>query len=552
MLTNLTIKNYALIEELEIAFGGGFNTITGETGAGKSILLGALSLVLGKRADLSALRNKESKCIVEANFAIAEYELASFFELNELDYDENTLLRREILPNGKSRAFINDSPVTLSILSTLGGQLVDIHSQHQTLQLADNEFQLKVIDAYADNGKRISIYAQKLKEFKRNQKELEDLVEQQQKATKELDYNSFLFEELNKVKLKPDMQATLESEYEQLNNVENILENLGISNQLVNDEQAGVLSQLSQLKQALDKTASMGEPYNLLLERVSSIAIELDDIASELGRISEDVEPNPERLEEVNSQLSHLNDLMKKHQTSSVEELISIREELEKKVDYSLNIESKIEKQEKLVDKQEAELNTLTTQIRKYRVKIIPALKSSLENSLTNLGMGSASFKIDINPSNEFKPSGKDDLDFLLSANRGSDFGDLKKVASGGELSRIMLVIKSILAEYDNLPTLMFDEIDTGVSGDISTKMGDIMKKMGSSMQIFSITHLPQVAAQGENHYKVYKEEGGEATMTYMKHLNKEERIAELAEMLGGKEIKDSAVRHAEELLRIN
>lgn len=552
MLTRLTIKNYALIEELDTAFNSGFITITGETGAGKSILLGALSLVLGKRADLASLRDSEKKCIVEAEFAVANYQLNEFFSENELDYEDNAILRREILPSGKSRAFINDSPVNLGILAALGSHLVDVHSQHETLMLTENNFQFKVIDAYAGTKEKLVTYRKLLGEYRTEKQVLEKLLSEKLDAQKELDYNSFLFQELTDAKLVPGMQEELELEFGTLSNVESILENLAIANQLTKDETIGISPQLSQLKRTLSKISNLGKDYNSLLERVNSAIIEFDDIIAELETLNEGIEPDPKRLEEVNSKLGLLHDLMKKHQTSSVDDLINIQDELGQKVNYSSTINATIESKTKSVEKKEAELNKLASEIRKSRIKTIPKLKETLENKLTNLGMSSASFNIAIEPAEDFKHNGKDDLAFLFSANKGSKFEDLKKVASGGELSRIMLVIKSVLADYDRLPTLMFDEIDTGVSGDISTKMGAIMKKMGDAMQVFSITHLPQVAAQGNHQYRVFKEEGEERTRTYLKKLNDKERVEELAEMLGGKAITETALSHAKKLLSLH
>lgn len=551
MLTNLSIKNYALIETLEVSFDSGFITITGETGAGKSILLGALSLVLGKRADLSALRNKEAKCVIEANFNIKNYNLNSFFKENDLDFEPLTILRREILPSGKSRAFINDTPVTLNVLANLGESLVDIHSQHQTLQLAENDFQLKVIDAIANNQNLLSTYSKELTKHKSIVKDLQELIDHKSQAYKELEYNSFLLKELQDAKLKVGMLEELEQEYEQLNNVETILENLQKASQTLNTEEIGVLSQLHIIKQSLGKLSGFSKEFEGLFQRIESVTIELDDVLSELEQISDRVEANPKRFEEVNTQLQLLHNLFKKHQTDSVEQLQEIRNDLEVKVDVSLNIDAKIEAKEKELQHIENSLNTKAKEINQNRKKIIPTLKQELEEKLALLGMPSSSFKIELAHGREFKSTGKDELSFLFSANKGSNFGELKKVASGGELSRIMLVIKSILAKFEKLPTLMFDEIDTGVSGEISSKMGSIMKQMGANMQVYSITHLPQVAAQGSSQYKVFKQENTEATFTHMKKLKLEERIVELSEMLGGKNPASSAVAHAKELLGV-
>lgn len=549
MLINLSIKNYALIDHLNVKFTNGFTVITGETGAGKSILLGGLALVLGKRADLSSLKEKENKCIVEAEFEISKYGLEPIFEENDLDYERKTIIRREILPSGKSRAFVNDSPVTLDVLSRLGDRLIDVHSQHQTMQLADTDFQLKTIDALANNDKVLTDYSAKLAEYQTNTKELEQLLEFQKNAIKEHEYNTFLLEELNAAPLKEGVMKTLEEEYEQLNNVEIILEHLSQGQQLLNDEQIGVVNLLTELKQASGKLAHFGKQYEEVDQRIKSVAIELDDISEELGILNDKIEADPEMLEEVNAKLQLLNNLLKKHNVQGVSDLLVIRKDLEEKVLATENVESDIKVKKKQLLDLDSALNEIAAKLSKNRKSILPKLKKQLEDTLVELGMASATFKIEIAASKEFKPTGKDDLTFLLSANKGSAYGELKKVASGGELSRIMLAIKAILAKYEQLPTLMFDEIDTGVSGEISNKMGDIMQDMSRTMQIFSITHLPQVAAKGAHHFKVYKEEELMGTNTKMKSLSKQERIIELAEMLGGKSISESALAHARQLL---
>ena len=549
MLVHLSIKNYALIDNLNVDFTNGFTCITGETGAGKSILLGGLSLVLGKRADLSSLRDKDKKCVIEAEFQIDKYNLKPFFKDNDLDYEERTIIRREIQPSGKSRAFINDSPVTLDILTRLGSSLIDVHSQHQTLQLTDNDFQLKVIDALADNKSLLADYAGKLRLYKTTSKELSELVDFQKEANKEHDYNSFLLEELQAAPLKLGVQEDLEEQYEQLNNVENILELISSGHQLLNDEQVGIVSLLAELKQIANRLSGYGTQYADLNQRVQSVFIEIDDIASELQNFQEGTEANPQVLEEINTKLQQLYDLQKKHGVQEVAELLQIREDLAEKVSVTENLEADIEKKEKELAGQKIALQKAADALTSKRKKVVPQLKKQLEDSLKALGMPSATFKIELFKANDFKANGADGLTFLFSANKGGDYGELKKVASGGELSRIMLTIKSILAKYENLPTIMFDEIDTGVSGEISGKMGDIMQAMSKSMQVFSITHLPQVASKGDHHFKVYKLEEGAVTKTNMKQLSNEERVVELAEMLGGKELSDSAMAHARQLL---
>ena len=534
---------------MNVSFANGFTIITGETGAGKSILLGGLSLVLGKRADLNSLRDKEQKCIIEAEFEIKKYKLKSFFAANDLDYEDRTIVRREILPSGKSRAFINDTPITLAILSQLGNQLIDVHSQHQTLQLADNDFQLKVIDALADNNTTLERYFEKLDSYRKTLKELEQLVDFQKNADKEYEYNNFLLKELEEASLKVGMQQELEEQHEQLNNVEGIMEQLSRSGQLLSDEQVGVVSLLSELKQVSNKLSGFGSQYSGLNERIQSVFLEVDDIANEVQMFQEGIEVNPQLLEEVSGKLQILFNLQKKHGALDIEELLKMKEELSEKVGVTENLESNIEKLQQELRLTNGALSEIAKTLTKRRNSVIASLKQQLERSLETLGMPNASFQIELHTSANFKSNGNDELSFLFSANKGSSFGELKKVASGGELSRIMLAIKAILAKYEHLPTMMFDEIDTGVSGEISSKMGDIMSAMSKTMQVFSITHLPQVAAKGGEHFKVFKTDEGEITQTRMKKLSTEERVVELAEMLGGSAISDSAIAHARQLL---
>ncbi len=538
-----------MIDDLKVSFGPGFTTITGETGAGKSILLGGLSLVLGKRADMSSLRNKDKKCVVEAEFAIGNYQLQDFFDTSALDYDAQTIIRREIHPGGKSRAFVNDTPVTLDILSQLGNRLIDVHSQHQTLQLTDNDFQLKVIDALAQNATQLSAYQVLLAEFTNTSRQLDKLVELRTNAIKEQDYNSFLLSELENAHLKEGMQEELEEQFEQLNNVEHILEQLVVSHQLLYDEQVGILTLLSELKQSLGRLTQYGAKYNSLNERLQSIFIETDDIAGELQSMEGTVEADPQRLEQVNSQLQLLYDLKRKHGVMDVTDLLSVRESLAEKVNFTENLEAEIASLRKSLGEQEGKVRKAAGELSRRRQAVLPQLKLRLETDLVALGMPNATFKLGLREGSQFKNNGTDELQFLFSANKGTDFGELKKVASGGELSRIMLTIKAILAAYEQLPTMMFDEIDSGVSGEVSNRMGDIMQKMSRNMQIFSITHLPQVASKGDHHYKVYKVDDQQHTHTRMKALNQDERVVELAEMLGGKTLSDSALAHARELL---
>ena len=549
MLTNLIIKNYALIDHLNVDFDKGLISITGETGAGKSILLGGLSLVLGKRADLSSIKDATDKCVIEASFAIGNYKLEDFFNEQDLDFEQQTIIRREILPSGKSRAFVNDTPVTLDVLSSLGVQLIDIHSQHQTLKLTDNDFQFQVIDAIADVSEELNLYTDKLTDYLALKKELKSLIEFQQQADKDYDYNTFLLEELRSAKLKKGMLADLEATFEQLNNVDEIANRVTQSLQLFSEEQMGVLPSLNEIKSNFNRLSGFGKTYKDLSDRIDSVLIELDDVFNETLSLEESLEADPVELEKVNEKLQLIYNLQKKHNVLEVTELIEIQEQLEIQVSKTQNLESDIkEMQLKLMTREEA-LDKIALELHNKRTKGIPALKDHLENTLASLGMPNAQFEIELTPGEHYHSNGKDNLSFLFSANKGGQFNELKKAASGGELSRIMLAIKALLAQYMHLPTIMFDEIDTGVSGEVSNKMADIMYQMSKTMQVFTITHLPQVAAKGDQHYKVYKEEVQGITTSQMKKLNQDQRVIEIAEMLGGKDISSSARAHANELL---
>ncbi|WGD34794.1 DNA repair protein RecN [Olleya sp. YS] len=549
MLTGLTIKNYALIDQLQVSFNDGFTIITGETGAGKSILLGGLSLILGKRADLSSLRDPETKCIIEATFDVSKYKLQPLFKSEDLDYESLTIIRREILPSGKSRAFVNDSPVNLSSLQLLGAHLIDIHSQHETLQLVDDAFQFQVIDALANTEVNLETYSLHLKQYKALQKQLKELKQFQAEAIKEHDYNSFLLSELTAANLRTGELQSLEEEYEVLNNVEAIQQKLEETNVLLSEEQIGVLTNLRTIKIALQKLTTISANYQPILDRVASSLIELDDVLVDIERFQEALDADPNRLEEVNTKLSTLNNLMQKHLVNSVDELLEIKEKLSKKVEATESVDEDILEKEQEINSVKHLLNKEAKNITEKRNKAIPELKKQLETILSQLGMPNAQFDISLNVAKEFLYNGKDNLNFLFSANKGGQFNQLKKAASGGELSRIMLAIKFILSKYVKLPSIMFDEIDTGVSGEISNKMASIMSQMSTKMQVFSITHLPQIAAKGNTHFKVYKEDVNEVTTTNLVKLNYDQRVVELAQMLGGAQLSDSAIAHAKQLL---
>lgn len=550
MLTSLSIKNYALIDNLSVSFNNGLSIITGETGAGKSILLGGLSLVLGKRADLSSVKNKSEKCIIEAIFDIANYDLKSLFLELDMDYELQTIIRREILPSGKSRAFVNDTPVNLDALQTLSNFLIDIHSQHETLELTNNQFQFKVIDALAKNEELLLSYSKNLLQYRSLQKELEELKSFQSEAIKEQDYNLFLLNELNEANLISGELEQLEEEYETLNNVEEIKEKLILANQMLNEEQVGILSSLTELKSTVQKLSNFSPKYLELFNRINTCLIELDDVYEEIDSLQDNLDADPDRLEQVNSKLQVIHNLFQKHNTNAIEELLEIKIELADKVSITENLDTDINALENKISNYKTKILELAQQIHENRQRAIPKLVDQLQEILINLGIPNAQFKLKLSLTNEFYLNGSDVLAFLFSANKGSDLNELKKTASGGELSRIMLAIKYILSKHVQLPTIMFDEIDSGVSGEISNMMGQIMQDMSKTMQVFTITHLPQIAAKGDIHFKVFKEDTKDETITKLIRLNQEERIVEIAQMLGGEKMTDSAVLHAKSLLQ--
>ncbi|ALM50414.1 DNA recombination protein RecN [Flavobacterium psychrophilum] len=549
MLQTLHIKNFALIEHLHIDFSDRLSTITGETGAGKSILLGALGLVVGNRADLTSLKDKEQKCVVEAHFNIADYHLQDFFAENDLDYEDVTIIRREILPSGKSRAFVNDSPVNLQELQQLGTYLIDIHSQQQTRELSDEQYQIQILDAVAGNRQEVVNYKKQLSGYKGIVSQLKKIQEQKDTLAKEQDYNAFLLQELLSANLVAGEQEELEGELEKLSNVEFIKESIGKALAVANEEQIGVIQNLKEIKASLQKISGISAEYAGFSERVSSLLIEFDDVTDELSATFDKLSNDPERLELINQKLQLIYTLQKKHQVSTVEELIAIQEALDNKVLMADELDGTIEKLTADAEKAKNEIDATALKIHDKRAKAIPVLTEKITIILAQLGMPNARFKFEITLSDSYHNNGKDDMSLLFSANKGTDFGLLKKVASGGEMSRIMLAVKAVLAEYSKLPTIIFDEIDTGVSGEIAHKMGDIMKVMSRGMQVWAITHLPQIAAKGDQHYKVLKFTQGETTVSELRKLSHEERVREVAEMLSGKDISESALKHAEALL---
>ena len=549
MLSSISINNYALINHLHIDFSSGLSIITGETGAGKSILLGALGLVLGNRADLSALKDSSKKCVVEAKLSIGTYALQSFFENADLDYEQDTIIRREILPSGKSRAFVNDTPVTLSVLNSLKLKLMDVHSQHQTSELSDVNFQFTMIDALSKNQTKIGSYKRGLKQLNTLKKELLQIEETQREANQQYDYNLHLFEELEAANLVANEQETLEVSLDKLNNVEEIQLHLSAALSLTISDEIGIQNLLSSVASNLQKVAPFSKEYEAIATRFLSLKIELDDLVGELENANELLEFNPNEAEKINDRLQLIYNLQKKHYVNSISDLISIQTTLSEKLLQKENAEENIAAKNKEIEAISEKLDKVALSISDARIKTVPKLKKSLEHLLSELGMENARFSIQISPSQNYFTNGKDELKFLFSANKGGNFGELKKVASGGELSRIMLSVKKILSEHTQLPTIIFDEIDTGVSGEISNKIAQIMQQMSQHMQVITITHLPQIAAKGAHHYKVFKSDVNGKTTTNLKQLSPKERVIEIAEMLSGKEISDSALSHAKELL---
>lgn len=552
MLKRLHISNFALIEEVKVDFPANLTVVTGETGAGKSIFLEALSLVLGARADVGVLQDKSKKCIVEAEFNVKNYQLTDFFESNEIDYEHTTILRREINPEGKSRAFINDSPVTLTLLKQLGEKLVDVHSQHETLMLNESVFQFDVIDSVASTLLLFQQYKKQHAAFLQKKKLLAQLEEQELQAKKDLDYYQFLFNELEEITIRQGDLKLLEEESASLENAELIKSGLLKSAGIISEEETNLLASLSLVKQQLNQLAKFGDTYKSLAEKANSLYIELKEFSNDLQDKESDVVFNPEKLEEINSKLDKLNRLLKKHNAKSEEELLTIKEDIETKLHQFGSLEKDIEKVKKEIDLLKKDLLELGNELHTKRSKAIPEFEKSIKEVLSNLSMPNANFKVDLILQNELGMYGLDTIKFLFSANKGSDFKELHKVASGGELSRLMLSIKSIMATKKSLPTIIFDEIDTGVSGDVADKIGQILLKMGEKMQVISITHLPQIASKGHFHLFVFKNDDKNKTISHIKVLNKDERVVEIAKMLSTGNPSASAIKNAKDLLNQN
>ncbi|MDA9851342.1 DNA repair protein RecN [Flavobacteriaceae bacterium] len=549
MLTQLKIKNFALIEDLEVDFSEGMTSITGETGAGKSILLGGLSLVLGKRADLSSLFDSTRKCIVEATFQIKSYALQSLFAEYDLDYEDETVLRRELLPQGKSRAFVNDTPVNLNVLEEISLHLIDIHSQHDAQTLLENQYQFQVLDALAGNQNTLGTYQTILSAYRNTQKEYKQCLENQAAFKEEFELKQFLLDELQASKLEVGREDEIKTQLHTLTHIEFLQTTFAAAIQLLENESLGIVDQLKELRRYSQGLSEKSKQYESLRERVQGVAIEMEDVMEEFKHQFEFLESNPQKLEELQAQMDHLNVLYQKHRVQSESELIAIQSELEQTLKETLNLDDRLDFLVQKQKEQEAELKHLSDQLSQNRHKAITVLEGELKNLVTKMGMQDAVFKIELTSSIHFLNNGTDVLTFQFSANKGSDFKDLKKVASGGELSRIMLAIKTILSQYKNLPTLVFDEIDTGVSGKISDSIAEVMATIAKKLQVIAITHLPQVAAKAKYHFLVEKIVQDGKTKTQLYSLDHEARVEEIAKMLSGNQVTETAIAHAKQLM---
>lgn len=549
MLTSLYIKNYALIESLEMDFESGFSVITGETGAGKSIILGALSLILGQRADTKSIKQGATKCIIEGAFDVSAYDFRNFCEETGIEYDpESYTLRREILSTGKSRAFINDSPVSLNDLKELGNLLIDIHSQHQNLILGDSRFQMRVVDTLAGNHEILKEYKEGYKQYRSAEKALEELKDIVAKSKQDEDYFRFQFESLSEAKLSEGEQEELEQELKSLTHAEDIKSALYKVHTILSDDNGIVTA----LKEGLSISQSLKGIYTSsesISQRLETAYIDLKDLSNETQRLAEDVEYNPERLAFVEERLDQIYILQQKHRVTGITELLRIQQELEEKLNNIDSYDQQLEELQNDLNQKQEKVLQLAEELGKKRKKAIPNIEKQLIEKVAYLGIPNVSFKCEISRKSSLDSTGMDDLQFMFSANKNAPLQPIANVASGGEISRVMLCLKSMIAGATALPTIIFDEIDTGVSGEVADKMGKVMQDFGSQMQVIAITHLPQIAAKGKSHYYVYKADDIDKTTTNLRKLSEDERISELAQMLSGSEITEAAIQNAKVML---
>ncbi len=549
MLKSLTISNYALIDRAEIKFEKGLSVITGETGAGKSVLLGALSLILGQRSDVNALLDKATKCIVEGEFFIGEYGLEKLFAENDVDYEASTIIRRELLPSGKSRAFVNDTPVNLGFLKSISDRLIDVHSQHQNLLLSDDHFHLSVVDVVAQNAGIREEYKSAFQIYKSLKSKIAGLIDQNEKQKADLDYMQFQYDQLEAAQLKADELHELELTLERLSHAEDIKTGLSDVIRIMEGEPTPVIDSLREALQKIQKISGFLEEGDQLAQRLESAYIDLKDLNDDLSVRADSVEYDPQAIQQVQERLDMIYNLQKKHRLETVEELIVLRDELGAKIEQVNFFDEELEKQQAKLRQAESELSKIAMRLTKSRQDVFVKVKTEIESPLKELGMPHANFVIEYKKQATFGTYGCDSVEFLFAANKNGTPSLIHKVASGGEMSRVMLSIKSLLSTAKGLPTIIFDEIDTGVSGEVADKMGRIMESMGKRIQVISITHLPQITVKGGHHYKVFKTDTDHQTISQIKKLSHEERIVEVAKMLSGAEMSEAALVNARTLL---
>ncbi|MEA3495812.1 MAG: DNA repair protein RecN [Bacteroidota bacterium] len=550
MLENLKISNYAIINEIEIDFAKSLNVITGETGAGKSILLGALALILGNRVDKTALHNQNSKCIIEGVFDIQKLDLQNFFDKNDLDYETQTILRREIVPSGKSRAFINDTPVKLDILKELSEKFIDIHSQHQTIRLNDTSFQLSILDAYSGTKKDLSDYKKLFKEYKKFVQKLELLEVEERKAKKDLDYFNFQLEEIEKSGLEDNENEELEKEFLVLSNAEKIRNNINHILYSVDEDEQNILDKINELKSLFSEISGFDTKIEDFFKRMESVSLELKELSIDLATYKNQVEVDEKRIDEITDRLDLINQLLTKHQFKEVAELNDYANTLRTKIDGITSLEKEISETKNVIESTFGELTEKANLISELRHSHKTSVEEKLVALLQQVGMNNARIEFKLDELEEFNDYGKDRLNIFFSSNTGIPLQPINKVASGGELSRLMLCIKYILVGTALLPTIVFDEIDLGISGEIAIKVGEMLGKLSNNHQVISITHLPQIAAMGKEHFLVYKTTENEQTNTKIKKLNKKEKIGELAKMIGGESAGEKAYQSSKELIK--
>lgn len=550
MLKSLSISNYALIDKVNINLENGLTVITGETGAGKSVLLGALSLILGNRSDLNALLNREKKCVVEGEFFVGNNGLKEVFEINDVDFWEDTIIRREILPSGKSRAFVNDTPVNLQFLKDIGSKLIDVHSQHQNLLLDDVGFQRMVVDAVADNRSLQSDYHKSYKEYKAVKNQINELIEENNKQKDDLDYLQFQFVQLDEANLVEGELEELEKQLQELSHVEEIKVNLAEVTNALTEEPRMVVDSLRDALTKIQKIESFLHDGEEVAQRIESAYLDLKDLADDLGARVEDLEYDPLQIQKVQDRLDLIYSLQKKHHIESISELIELKDNLQSQLDKINFFDEELDQLRIKLKDLEKLLNQKAKKLSDSRKKVLPLVKSTVEKQLHSLGMPHANFVVQMNATEDYLPYGVDHIEFLFSGNKNGSPSSINKVASGGEMSRVMLSIKSLLSSAKGLPTIIFDEIDTGVSGEVADQMGVIMAEMAKAMQVVSITHLPQITVKGSHHYKVFKTDNEHTTVSQIKKLTHEERVVEVAKMLSGSTLSDAAMENARILLK--